>query len=364
MTTPIIITIPKYVTTTSSSSPMFKDYVDFKSQPENSVKGRKRRLDHLSWEEKLQRKKLKNRVAAQTSRDRKKQKMDEMEATLEELMEKNEKLMSECEKLQSLNKKLSTENGELRRKNTIGSCSEQTTHDHHHTEDPDDLSAVPDLLTDFDTELDIDKLEEFAQSLLEDITADMEAAAAERQTSSSGCQKDCTRKMVGSTSEHVESGRNVSEIEPVTGCLDIDMSDQQQMSKITSSSPSNNPETEQIIYTTLTDTAGHDCITIIVSDGNDVPIGEVETEIVTTEPEQPNGGSGNLAEFVSSYRVSEEDAEEEDVCGESLSPAVKSERALSDCGYESFGSPHSEYSDVAMSELWNQDVSELFPNLM
>lgn len=56
MSTPIIITIPKYVTTTNSSSPIFKDYVDFKSQPENSVKGRKRRLDHLSWEEKLQRK--------------------------------------------------------------------------------------------------------------------------------------------------------------------------------------------------------------------------------------------------------------------------------------------------------------------
>lgn len=68
--------------------------------------------------------KLKNRVAAQTSRDRKKQKMDEMEAALTELMAKNEKLMSECEKLKNLNKKLSTENDELRRQFTLSQCSQ------------------------------------------------------------------------------------------------------------------------------------------------------------------------------------------------------------------------------------------------
>lgn len=45
--------------------------------------GRKRKLDHLSYEEKVQRKKLKNRVAAQTSRDRKKKQMEEMQETIE-----------------------------------------------------------------------------------------------------------------------------------------------------------------------------------------------------------------------------------------------------------------------------------------
>lgn len=43
---------------------------------------RKRRLAHLSMEEKQYRKKLKNRVAAQTSRDRKKQRMDELESSV------------------------------------------------------------------------------------------------------------------------------------------------------------------------------------------------------------------------------------------------------------------------------------------
>lgn len=46
--------------------------------------GRKRKLDHLSPEEKVQRKKLKNRVAAQTSRDRKKKQVEEMMDTIHE----------------------------------------------------------------------------------------------------------------------------------------------------------------------------------------------------------------------------------------------------------------------------------------
>lgn len=49
-----------------------------------STPGRKRKLDHLSPEEKVQRKKLKNRVAAQTSRDRKKKQVDEMVETITE----------------------------------------------------------------------------------------------------------------------------------------------------------------------------------------------------------------------------------------------------------------------------------------
>ncbi|XP_039292433.1 uncharacterized protein LOC111046656 isoform X3 [Nilaparvata lugens] len=43
---------------------------------------RKRRLDHLSQEEKIMRKKLKNREAAQTSRDRKKARLEELESAV------------------------------------------------------------------------------------------------------------------------------------------------------------------------------------------------------------------------------------------------------------------------------------------
>lgn len=81
---------------------------------ETSVRGKKRRLDHLTWEEKLQRKKLKNRVAAQTSRDRKKAKLDELEETVRTLRERTEQLTQQCTMLSSQNEKLMTENKRLR----------------------------------------------------------------------------------------------------------------------------------------------------------------------------------------------------------------------------------------------------------
>lgn len=57
--------------------------------------------------------KLKNRVAAQTSRDRKKAKMEQMEHAIKELFNKNETLIAECKALREANEKLSTENAEL-----------------------------------------------------------------------------------------------------------------------------------------------------------------------------------------------------------------------------------------------------------
>ncbi|XP_041781050.1 LOW QUALITY PROTEIN: uncharacterized protein LOC121598383 [Anopheles merus] len=71
------------------------------SMDEFIVRGKKRRLDHLTWEEKIQRKKLKNRVAAQTSRDRKKAKMEEMEKTIQEQSEQIEHLQNRCSALDS-----------------------------------------------------------------------------------------------------------------------------------------------------------------------------------------------------------------------------------------------------------------------
>lgn len=71
------------------------------SMDEFLVRGKKRRLDHLTWEEKLQRKKLKNRVAAQTSRDRKKAKMEEMDYTIQQQTDQITELQIKCDALQS-----------------------------------------------------------------------------------------------------------------------------------------------------------------------------------------------------------------------------------------------------------------------
>lgn len=108
MSAPIIITVPNnYLAVEEMDSDVV---VDVTSAPPS----RKRRLDHLTWEEKMQRKKLKNRVAAQTSRDRKKAKMDEMEHRLQEFMEANKRLTSEVESLKALNERLLSENAALR----------------------------------------------------------------------------------------------------------------------------------------------------------------------------------------------------------------------------------------------------------
>lgn len=78
-------------------------------------RGKKRRLDHLTYEEKVQRKKLKNRVAAQTSRDRKKMKMDDMEANLQQLSDENTQLKSNFRKLEATNHTLRQQNESLQR---------------------------------------------------------------------------------------------------------------------------------------------------------------------------------------------------------------------------------------------------------
>lgn len=119
MSASIIVTVPKYVAISpsplrriSTSSPISPMSID---QMEDSGRGKKRRLDHLTWEEKIQRKKLKNRVAAQTSRDRKKAKMDEMESTIKTLTLQTDILRNKCDTLESINQSLLDKNSKLDR---------------------------------------------------------------------------------------------------------------------------------------------------------------------------------------------------------------------------------------------------------
>ncbi|KAL0272608.1 UNVERIFIED_CONTAM: hypothetical protein PYX00_005512 [Menopon gallinae] len=86
--------------------------------------GRKRmRLHQLSWEEKIQRKKLRNRIAAQTSRDRKKARMDHLEESVKQLREKNVELSSQILELQKQNESLLSTNAELQKALSMRSCT-------------------------------------------------------------------------------------------------------------------------------------------------------------------------------------------------------------------------------------------------
>ncbi|XP_065707675.1 X-box-binding protein 1 isoform X2 [Patagioenas fasciata] len=83
--------------------------------PETPQPARKRqRLTHLSPEEKALRRKLKNRVAAQSARDRKKARMTELEQQVVELEEENQKLLLENQLLRERTCNLALENQELR----------------------------------------------------------------------------------------------------------------------------------------------------------------------------------------------------------------------------------------------------------
>ncbi|NXL57615.1 XBP1 protein, partial [Chordeiles acutipennis] len=83
--------------------------------PEAPQPARKRqRLTHLSPEEKALRRKLKNRVAAQSARDRKKARMTELEQQVVELEEENQKLLLENRLLRERTCSLALENQELR----------------------------------------------------------------------------------------------------------------------------------------------------------------------------------------------------------------------------------------------------------
>lgn len=58
MSAPILITVPKYVTiaTSCNSVGSTSGSEDMDCMDEFLVRGKRKRLDHLSWEEKLQRK--------------------------------------------------------------------------------------------------------------------------------------------------------------------------------------------------------------------------------------------------------------------------------------------------------------------
>merc|ERR1712018_461450 len=82
-------------------------------------------LDHMSTEEKMMRRKLKNRVAAQNARDKKRVKMDDMEGDLDRLKAHAKALEARNAQLVSENERLVAENDSLRNGQTVVSGQEE-----------------------------------------------------------------------------------------------------------------------------------------------------------------------------------------------------------------------------------------------
>lgn len=76
-------------------------------------------LDHMSSEEKMMRRKLKNRVAAQNARDKKRVKMDEMDDKIEKLENENKRILEQNEQLMEFNRRLTEENQRLAKQQNV-----------------------------------------------------------------------------------------------------------------------------------------------------------------------------------------------------------------------------------------------------
>lgn len=120
-----------------------------------STPGRKRKLDHLTVEEKIQRKKLKNRVAAQTSRDRKKKQMEEMSVKLERFEKeisnwesKYNQLKTKYEKLEKENRKLKTQLQNSSSSNKQAVVKHSIPEEHKYTRSFDDEVKIEDSCVD------------------------------------------------------------------------------------------------------------------------------------------------------------------------------------------------------------------------
>jgi len=103
----------------SLGSPSFSVSSNEENHPmavKTGVKRKREKLDHLTEEEKLLRRKLKNRISAQTARDRKKEKVCDLEAKVNQLNRQKNDLYNENISLKRVNKTLEQENSELRKR--------------------------------------------------------------------------------------------------------------------------------------------------------------------------------------------------------------------------------------------------------
>lgn len=435
MSAPIVITVPtKFIPINlapmaikTEIMPSISSDADesTSSMDEFLVRGKKRRLDHLTWEEKLQRKKLKNRVAAQTSRDRKKARMEEMDYTIQQQTDQINELQMKCDTLQSekeviYNKYLDLESRfeELKRRlddqqqqmttpaitikseptapvapHSVGSAStllgsaagiffngstddtesgQDGSEDRRRkgsslVEDNCSLPALQDMLEDFD----VSKLEELAESLLANVTSELEgtdrgSSPADAQDAGIGC--GMLEPMVGSTSEQLESSKETDQ----GSCLILTTHNYSKspfhLEKVHSSQQSDSDH-QQTVFGTYDNESN--CITIVI-DQDELPL---EEEIICEEPTDDDEQEfkvklepvqkllSPIPSICSNYsedlKPMQEDEEQQHVFKCPLTPVS----FVSDGGYESLGSPTDfNMTTSSFDEFWNLDLFPILNN--
>ncbi|KOX71001.1 X-box-binding protein 1 [Melipona quadrifasciata] len=279
------------------------------------VRGKKRRLDHLTWEEKLQRKKLKNRVAAQTSRDRKKAKLDELEETVRTLREQNESLLREVTAEVEANS---------HRTNEQVSTKENTTEKCHYSERV--VGKTP-----------------------KDVETD------------GTCRSMSTHQSWHPVSSTASTSYTTSTNAPVSIKSEVEVKQEVETHDL------------DTIYGTY-DEATNSVMIIYPGDETNVSVQECVQEVVTdgscSNDDQtyltPNYYTSQLSPcYTNTDSMSPSSVHSEDA--DNNYTHAKLDSNASDYGYESHGSPNSdirlEKSNMDLSDLWHESFSELFPTL-
>lgn len=181
------------------------------------------------------------------------------------------------------------------------------------------MPSLQDMLGDFD----MSRLEELAESLLADVTTDMEedsTKSIQRITENESIAERMLEQLVGPTTKQLESSKNKN--------LNLNSS-KRHFNENAPNSPLMVDETEsETLYGTYDEKTN-------------------SITIVLPEDEEPK----NTPDFMK-YEL--------------LSPIQSSKSPIPSCfsdgGYESIGSPCSEIRNY--NELWNSSFSELFPSLV
>ncbi|XP_055619604.1 LOW QUALITY PROTEIN: uncharacterized protein LOC129764503 [Toxorhynchites rutilus septentrionalis] len=447
MSTPIVINVPtKYIpihlapVKTEIKPVIFgSDDADesTSSMDEFLVRGKKRRLDHLTWEEKLQRKKLKNRVAAQTSRDRKKAKMEDMEQTVQNQAEQISELKSKCDLLQAEkeaihSKYLDLESRfeELKRRldeqqqnqsqqpqttsavtiksepnaeasHSVGSVStllgsaasaqtpQQQTLFNGNTDDTasgtgqrevggsvEDNCSLP-ALQDMLEEFDVSKLEELAESLLADVTSELEGTdrgSLPTDAQDAGPGGRMLGPVVGTSSERLEPGQETDQGSSlILNTHNYSKSPFHVETPLSGENQQSGLNQQTTVFGSYDDATN--CITIVLNDDEI----SLEEEVICEESEEE---MVHEAEFeiklepvrellspipstCSNYSSAPSDCsrmhvDEEPQKVQKIPPSPQS--FISDGGYESLSSPtySTDFNMSALDDFWNLD---LFPIL-
>ncbi|KDR15776.1 hypothetical protein L798_10320, partial [Zootermopsis nevadensis] len=367
---------------------------------------RKRRLDHLSLEQKLQRKKLKNRVAAQTSRDRKKARLDDLEAEVKALREKNEALTLHCHNLQLEKMQLATENQDLRQKLSSHECNHQTHDVCCSTQfEPAEFSMDPllqgqalqwalgpvlQVLTVYRILLYC-HLSQISSIILMEMYVCLTwmnwhrvySEMLQKKWMQSTDKPVQSYKMVGSSPKGMETSRELITSSPVLKCSEQCKTSSASIPNIEDSSVCLVPNqkdtcdsSSESVFGTYNESTH--TITIVVP-CEDVCVEDAVQEVVTSDTV-----SVVPAPMLHTTLCKEESVENPvSPCSirtlDSLSPApssphlydntessMKVEPPLSDCGYESLDSPQNEISgtELELMDIWSESFSHLFPTLM